>query len=36
MKDGPRPITVLIAAMGGEGGGVLTDWIGKAAEDVGS
>ena len=22
-----RPITVLIAALGGEGGGVLTDWI---------
>lgn len=35
MKDGPRPITVLIAAMGGEGGGVLTDWIVKAAEDAG-
>ena len=23
----PRPITLLIAALGGEGGGVLTDWI---------
>jgi indolepyruvate ferredoxin oxidoreductase beta subunit len=23
----PRPITILIAALGGEGGGVLTDWI---------
>src|SRR5487761_2767622 len=22
-----RPITILIAALGGEGGGVLTDWI---------
>jgi indolepyruvate ferredoxin oxidoreductase beta subunit len=27
----PRPITVLIAALGGEGGGVLTDWIVRAA-----
>ncbi len=27
----PRPITVLIAALGGEGGGVLTDWIVAAA-----
>ncbi len=26
-----RPITVLIAALGGEGGGVLTDWIVAAA-----
>jgi indolepyruvate ferredoxin oxidoreductase beta subunit len=26
-----RPITVLIAALGGEGGGVLTDWIVHAA-----
>ncbi len=26
-----RPITVLIAALGGEGGGVLTDWIVTAA-----
>jgi len=26
-----RPLTVLIAAMGGEGGGVLTDWIVAAA-----
>ncbi len=26
-KDTPRPITILIAAMGGEGGGVLMDWI---------
>ena len=23
----PRPITILIAALGGEGGGVLTEWI---------
>jgi len=28
----PRPMTVLIAALGGEGGGVLTDWIVAAAE----
>jgi indolepyruvate ferredoxin oxidoreductase alpha subunit len=27
----PRPLTVLIAALGGEGGGVLTDWIVAAA-----
>ena len=27
----PRPITMLIAALGGEGGGVLTDWIVAAA-----
>ncbi len=28
-----RPITLLIAALGGEGGGVLTDWIVSAAAD---
>jgi indolepyruvate ferredoxin oxidoreductase alpha subunit len=27
-----RPLTILIAALGGEGGGVLTDWIVAAAE----
>jgi Pyruvate:ferredoxin oxidoreductase and related 2-oxoacid:ferredoxin oxidoreductases, gamma subunit len=27
-----RPFTLLIAALGGEGGGVLTDWIVSAAE----
>jgi len=27
----PRPIAMLIAALGGEGGGVLTDWIVEAA-----
>ena len=27
----PKPITILIAALGGEGGGVLTDWIVGAA-----
>ena len=26
-----RPITLLIAALGGEGGGVLTEWIVSAA-----
>src|SRR5205085_1602629 len=30
-----RPITLMIAALGGEGGGVLTDWIVSAAESVG-
>lgn len=29
----PRPVTLMIAAMGGEGGGVLTDWILAAAHD---
>jgi indolepyruvate ferredoxin oxidoreductase beta subunit len=27
----PRPVAILIAALGGEGGGVLTDWIVAAA-----
>jgi indolepyruvate ferredoxin oxidoreductase beta subunit len=30
-----RPVTLLIAALGGEGGGVLTDWIVSAAESCG-
>ena len=30
-----RPLTVLIAALGGEGGGVLTDWIVAAAASQG-
>ncbi len=30
-----RPITLLIAALGGEGGGVLTHWIVSAAEGAG-
>jgi indolepyruvate ferredoxin oxidoreductase beta subunit len=30
-----RPITLLIAALGGEGGGVLTNWIVSAAEQAG-
>jgi indolepyruvate ferredoxin oxidoreductase beta subunit len=31
----PRPLKLLIAALGGEGGGVLTDWIVTAAGDEG-
>ncbi len=34
-KDTPRPVTVLIAAMGGEGGGVLTAWLVSAARKAG-
>jgi len=34
MTEG-RPITLLIAALGGEGGGVLTDWIVRAAAEAG-
>ena len=30
-----RPITILIAALGGEGGGVLTNWIVAAAARLG-
>ena len=30
-----RPITILIAALGGEGGGVLADWIVAAAAQPG-
>jgi indolepyruvate ferredoxin oxidoreductase alpha subunit len=33
-SDG-RPITMLIAALGGEGGGVLTSWIVAAAQSLG-
>ncbi len=32
--SGPRPMTILIAALGGEGGGVLTDWIVAAADSL--
>jgi indolepyruvate ferredoxin oxidoreductase beta subunit len=32
MSPTERPLTLLIAALGGEGGGVLTDWIVSAAE----
>jgi len=35
MTDAARPFTLLIAALGGEGGGVLTDWIVSAAEHSG-
>ena len=28
-----KPLTLLIAALGGEGGGVLTGWVVKAAQD---
>ena len=35
VSDAPRPFTLLIAALGGEGGGVLTDWIVSAAEASG-
>jgi len=31
----PRPITILIAALGGEGGGVLTEWIVATAARAG-
>jgi indolepyruvate ferredoxin oxidoreductase alpha subunit len=34
-SESNRPITVLIAALGGEGGGVLTNWIVSAAEALG-
>jgi len=35
MSAGTRPVTLLIAALGGEGGGVLTNWILNAAERAG-
>jgi indolepyruvate ferredoxin oxidoreductase, beta subunit len=35
MADGPRPISILIAALGGQGGGVLTDWLVGAAAHAG-
>jgi indolepyruvate ferredoxin oxidoreductase beta subunit len=35
VQNAPRPISVLIAALGGEGGGVLTDWIVTAAASQG-
>jgi indolepyruvate ferredoxin oxidoreductase, beta subunit len=31
----PRPITILICALGGEGGGVLTQWLVDAAQKAG-
>ncbi len=32
---GDRPITILIAALGGEGGGVLTQWLVEASLHAG-
>jgi indolepyruvate ferredoxin oxidoreductase beta subunit len=34
-SQAPRPIRVLIAALGGQGGGVLANWIIKAAREAG-
>ncbi|HWM46049.1 MAG TPA: indolepyruvate oxidoreductase subunit beta family protein [Xanthobacteraceae bacterium] len=33
MADTTRPVTILISALGGEGGGVMTDWIIAAARE---
>lgn len=33
--NGDRPLTLAILAMGGEGGGVLADWVVEVARDVG-
>ena len=35
MTEDVRPVSLLIAALGGEGGGVLTNWIVGAAESLG-
>ena len=35
MRAHRRPISILVAALGGQGGGVLTDWIVAAAEHAG-
>jgi indolepyruvate ferredoxin oxidoreductase, beta subunit len=35
MKIPERPITILIAALGGEGGGVMADWLMQAATQCG-
>ena len=35
MADSPRPISILIAALGGQGGGVLTEWLVSAAAHAG-
>lgn len=35
MTDNPRPITLAVAALGGQGGGVLSGWIVKTAENCG-
>src|SRR6478609_7485049 len=34
-SEGRRPITIAILAMGGEGGGVLADWIVAVGEKAG-
>jgi indolepyruvate ferredoxin oxidoreductase, beta subunit len=34
-EDSPQPVTVLIAALGGEGGGVLSSWVVNALESHG-
>src|SRR6185437_1176738 len=34
-SDGRRPLTLAILALGGEGGGVLADWVVAAAEGAG-
>ncbi len=34
MSDALRPITILIGALGGDGGGVLCDWIAHAAHET--
>jgi indolepyruvate ferredoxin oxidoreductase alpha subunit len=34
-RPDPKPVKLLIAALGGEGGGVLTDWIVNAAAQAG-
>src|SRR5918999_4210623 len=35
MSPPERPITILIAALGGEGGGVMADWLMEAATSAG-
>ncbi len=35
MSGSARPVTILIAALGGEGGGVLSNWIVAAADELG-
>ncbi len=35
MAEGPRPISILIAALGGQGGGVLSEWLVGAAAHAG-
>jgi len=35
MAEAARPVSILIAALGGQGGGVLTEWIVAAAGHAG-